>query len=49
MVVFTQAGSKGHGLRAKEVFEKDEFIMEYVGEVINHNTFSKRLDMLQVQ
>ena len=48
-VFFTQAGSKGRGLRAKEVFEKDEFIMEYVGEVINHNTFTQRMDRSQVQ
>lgn len=34
---------KGYGLFANEDLTKKQFLMEYVGEIINKNEFSKRL------
>ena len=37
------AGAKGRGLRALQRLKEDDFIMEYVGEVVNHTQMSRRL------
>ena len=39
--VFSTDG-KGHGLQAKELIRKDEFIIEYIGEVVTVKEFTKR-------
>ncbi|KAK0556007.1 histone methyltransferase set2 [Tilletia horrida] len=35
--------NKGYGVRSPDQIEQDTFIYEYVGEVINHPTFLKRM------
>ncbi|KAJ9052374.1 hypothetical protein DSO57_1034882 [Entomophthora muscae] len=34
--------NKGYGLQAAEDYDKGQFVMEYVGEVISHNSFIRR-------
>lgn len=34
---------KGYGLRAQTDLGRDEFVYEYIGEVINHDTFMRRM------
>ncbi|KZT37695.1 hypothetical protein SISSUDRAFT_827875 [Sistotremastrum suecicum HHB10207 ss-3] len=36
-------GPKGFGLRARENLPKDAFIFEYIGEVVAHTSFMKRM------
>ncbi|KAJ3515007.1 hypothetical protein NLJ89_g2034 [Agrocybe chaxingu] len=40
-IVLTE--KKGYGLRAEEDLPKDAFIYEYVGDVVNPNSFKKRM------
>ena len=34
---------KGYGLRAREALDADTFVYEYIGEVVNHETFLRRM------
>uniref|UniRef100_A0A182J153 Uncharacterized protein n=1 Tax=Anopheles atroparvus TaxID=41427 RepID=A0A182J153_ANOAO len=38
---------KGYGLVAKEAIQSGQFIIEYVGEVINTDEFQRRIKMIQ--
>lgn len=38
-----QTPTKGFGLRAQAPLAKDDFVYEYIGEVINHDTFLRRM------
>ena len=38
---------KGRGVVASKVFEKDEFVVEYAGELINITTANQREDLYE--
>ncbi|KAJ6554544.1 hypothetical protein B0H19DRAFT_150279 [Mycena capillaripes] len=40
-IVLTE--KKGYGLRAESLIPKDAFIYEYIGDVVNNNSFQKRM------
>ncbi|WFD27620.1 [histone H3]-lysine(4) N-trimethyltransferase [Malassezia nana] len=42
-VDIVQTPAKGFGLRAQAPLAKDDFVYEYIGEVINHDTFLRRM------
>jgi hypothetical protein len=49
-LVVPQTGTlKDYGLRAKEDIKKGEFVIEYVGEVIDQEEFEDRLDEYRVR
>ncbi|WFD19871.1 [histone H3]-lysine(4) N-trimethyltransferase [Malassezia caprae] len=43
LVDIIETPSKGFGLRAKAPLAKDDFVYEYIGEIINHETFLRRM------
>ncbi|WFD07088.1 [histone H3]-lysine(4) N-trimethyltransferase [Malassezia vespertilionis] len=43
-VEIVDTGKKGFGLRAKEDIAADAFVYEYIGEVIHHDTFVRRME-----
>ncbi|SHO78305.1 Similar to S.cerevisiae protein SET2 (Histone methyltransferase with a role in transcriptional elongation) [Malassezia sympodialis ATCC 42132] len=43
LVDIVKTPSKGFGLRARAPLAKDDFVYEYIGEVINHDTFLRRM------
>ena len=45
-VVVGAAGRKGWGLYANEEFKRDEFVQEYIGEVIDNEECEKRLKIM---
>ncbi|EIN05933.1 hypothetical protein PUNSTDRAFT_54761 [Punctularia strigosozonata HHB-11173 SS5] len=42
-IEIVQTEKKGFGLRAREDIRKDQFIYEYVGDVVSHPSFKKRM------
>lgn len=42
-VDIVQTEKKGFGLRAQAPLARDDFVYEYIGEVINHDTFLRRM------
>lgn len=49
-LVVPQTGTlKDYGLRAKEDIKKGDFVIEYVGEVIDQEEFEDRLDEYRVR